>query len=276
MTLRHSFLVCSLLAAAAAHAYPPAPAHTLFGLVRDENGRALATGTAIVIVSNAAGEIVRGPVATAAEAGVNYTLQLPMDSGTLTSLYRPTALLPTAGFTLRVIRDNVSYLPIEVSRVPPTIGLPGQRTRLDLTLGIDSDNDGLPDAWEQALIDHDRSGRLRTLADVKPGDDLDGDGLTNLQEYLLGTYALDPADGLVLAILEVAGGSARLRFTVVTGRNYSIKGSTDLQTWAGQTFAVGTVTAPAVTAFRATEVTVVDVWIPLPPGGTAFYRLYAE
>jgi hypothetical protein len=160
--------------------------------------------------------------------------------------------------------------------LPPTVGLPGTRTRLDLTLGVDSDNDGLPDAWEQLLIDNDRSGRLRTLADVKPGDDFDGDGLTNYQEYLLGTYALDPLDGLALTVVEAVNGFAHLRFAVALGRTYTIKSSSDLTTWAAQSFAVGTAAGAPVTTFAATTITVQDVWVPLPPGGTAFYRLYAQ
>jgi len=48
--------------------------------------------------------------------------------------------------------------------------------------GIDSDNDGLPDAWE---LQH--WGNLRPL----PSVDSDGDGRINLEEYLAGT---DPSD----------------------------------------------------------------------------------
>lgn len=275
MKLRHTFLFLALLVSAA-HAYPPAPDHTLYGTVRDERGRVLTKGTAIVIVSTAAGEIARTPIDLTPEAGVNYTIHLPMDAGTTGSLYRPTALLPAAGFTIRVVRDQVSYVPIEVSRISPTIGAAGGRTRLDLTIGVDSDGDGLPDAWEQQLIDSDRTGKLKTLADVKPGDDLDGDGLTNYQEYLLGTYALDRIDGLALAAVEVVNGYAHLRFSVVTGRTYTIKSSTDMQAWTAQTFAVGSAAATAVASLAATEITVKDVWVPLPPGGTAFYRLYAQ
>lgn len=275
MKLRHSFLFLAL-AALVARAYPPAPDHTLYGTVRDERGRVLAKGSAIVIVSTSAGEIARAPIDLGAEAGVNYTLHLPMDTGTVGGLYRPTALLPTAGFTIRIVRDQVSYLPIEVSRIAPTIGLAGQRTRLDLTIGIDSDGDGLPDAWEQALIDSDRTGKLKTLADVKPGDDLDGDGLTNYQEYLLGTYALDRLDGVALSIVEVVNGFAHLRFSVVTGRAYSVKSSSDLQSWTPQSFSVGTADTAAVASLSATEITVKDAWVRLPPGGTAFYRLYAQ
>lgn len=276
MTFRLPILTLALLAATV-RAYPPAPDHTLYGTVRDERGRILTKGTATVILSQTGGpEIVRGPIDDTPEAGVNYLLRVPLDSGTTGSIYRPTALLPAAGFTLRVVRNNQAFVPIELSRVPPTIGQPGKRTRLDLTLGVDSDGDGLPDAWEQLLIDSDRTGRLRTLADVKPGEDLDGDGLTNYQEYLLGTYALDKVDGLTLAIVEASGGRARLRFSVVTGRTYTIRGSSDLQVWAPQSFSLGTTSAAAVTSFRATEITIVDAWVTLPPGGTAFYRLYAE
>ncbi len=275
MTLRHSFLTLALIAGAA-RAYPPAPDHTYYGTVRDERGIALAENSAVVIFSNSAGEIVRAPIAVGVEAGVNYSVSVPMDSGTLGGLYKPTALLPTAPFTIRIIRDNVVYLPLELARISPLVGAAGRRTRLDLTIGVDSDNDGIPDAWEQALIDSDRSGRLRTLADVKPGDDLDGDGLTNLQEYQLGTYALDKLDGLALEIVEVVDQRAHLRFSVVTGRNYVVKGSTDFQSWVAQSFTIGATSTAAMTSFRATEITLLDVWIPLPPGGTAFYRLYAE
>lgn len=275
MILRSSFLVLAMLASVA-RAYPPAPDYTLYGTVRDERGRILPANSAWVIVSHAAGEVVRGPVAASAAEGVNYLVRVPMDSGTVGGNYQPTAMMPTVGFTIRVLVGQMAYVPIQVSRLAPTTGLPGTNTRLDLTLGVDSDNDGLPDAWEQLLIDNDRTGRLRTLADVKPGDDFDGDGLTNYQEYLLGTYALDPLDGLALTVVEAVNGFAHLRFAVALGRTYTIKASTDLQTWQAQSFAVGTAAGALVPAFAATTVTVQDVWVPLPPGGTAFYRLYAR
>ena len=49
------FFLAAVLLGATARAYPPAPDHVLFGTVRDELGRPLAVGSAVVIVSHAAG-----------------------------------------------------------------------------------------------------------------------------------------------------------------------------------------------------------------------------
>ena len=51
---------------------------------------------------------------------------------------------------------------------------------------LDSDNDGIPDAFETA-------NRLDPLNPADASGDLDGDGFTNLQEFLAGTDPNDPA-----------------------------------------------------------------------------------
>lgn len=63
---------------------------------------------------------------------------------------------------------------------------------LTLTVAVDSDDDMLDDAWEQAVIDADPNDGIETLADVNPGDDLDGDTLSNLEEFK--TTRTDPLD----------------------------------------------------------------------------------
>ena len=65
------------------------------------------------------------------------------------------------------------------------------RTAEQIAAEADSDDDGLPDGWEQQIIDANTSDAITTLADVLPGDDYDGDGTTNAQEYATGT---DPTD----------------------------------------------------------------------------------
>jgi len=63
----------------------------------------------------------------------------------------------------------------------------------------DADDDGLLDTFEQAIIDADGGDGITTTAHVLPEDDFDGDGLTNLEEYLLGsdpTSADSNGDGI--------------------------------------------------------------------------------
>jgi len=259
-----------------AMAYPPAPDHVIFGTVRDEKGKILGIGEGIVIAYSGSTEIVRIGTNVLGDDRTNFILRIPIDSGRMGSPYKATALLPASPITFRVMIGGVANVPIEVSRIPFSVGTPGGRTRIDLTLGVATDDDGLPHAWERTLLDRDNSGRLRTLADVRPGDDSDNDGLTNLQEFLLGTYALDKLDGLALSIVAVENGRARLRFATIPGRTYSIKSSTDLNSWNSQEFSLGPASSSLQSSVTGSDITLVDVWAPLPPGGSAFYRIYAK
>lgn len=211
-------------------AYPPAPHHLLFGLVRDEFGHPLGTQNGEVILETLTGVRLKTTIVPGLRAGVNYQIEVPMDAGLTPDRYQPTALQPTLGFRLRVRIGSTDYLPIEMRADYSKLGQPAGRTRIDLTLGEDSDGDGLPDAWERALVAAS-GGRLTGLDDVRPGDDFDGDGLGNLAEYVAGTYAFDPQDGFTLSLVSAAGGAATLDFLAIRGRSYTIEGSADLGAW---------------------------------------------
>ena len=58
----------------------------------------------------------------------------------------------------------------------------------------DTDGDGLLDSWEQQLIDADPDDDLKTIEDIRPEDDFDGDGDTNLAKYDNGTSATNGDD----------------------------------------------------------------------------------
>lgn len=60
--------------------------------------------------------------------------------------------------------------------------------------GIDSDDDGLFDGFEQKIIDAVPGDAFETLADVLPGDDFDGDTLSNIEEQSRGTDPTDSED----------------------------------------------------------------------------------
>ena len=71
--------------------------------------------------------------------------------------------------------------------------------------------DEVPDAWKQALPDdpdkafYDPDNAVATLADVRPGDDYDGDGRSNLREYLDGTDPADFFNGASANIIALGG-----------------------------------------------------------------------
>jgi hypothetical protein len=258
-------------------AFPPAPHQVVYGLVRDELGNPVtATGATVLLESN--GTILASSTITAStDPGVNYRLLIPIDSGVTADLYKPSALVPTVPFRIRVKIGNTTYLPIEMTGTSALIAQPGKSARVDLTLGVDSDGDGLPDAWERALIRALGKPGL-TLADIRPGDDADGDGLTNLQEYLAGTYAFDPADGFALTLNSIDGGRPKLEFTAIRGRSYTIEGSTDMRGWTALSFVVPAEGAQAANrnAYYSTDTRILRVAVgPFPDAIAApkFFRL---
>jgi hypothetical protein len=242
-------------------AFPPAPHQEVYGLVRDELGNPVtATGATVLLEANGT-ILASGTIGASSEPGVNYRLLIPIDSGATADLYKPSALVPTVPFRIRVKIGNVTYLPIEMSGASALVAQPGKSARVDLTLGEDSDGDGLPDAWERQLIRALGKPGL-TLADIRPGDDADGDGLTNLQEYLAGTYAFDPKDGFALALKGLSSGTAQLEFTVIHDRSYTIEGALTPQgPWTQIPFLIpaeGT-SAAQHTAYFATDVRLLQV-----------------
>jgi hypothetical protein len=107
---------------------------------------------------------------------------------------------------------------------------------VDLTLGEDTDGDGLPDAWERMMI---QSGKLNmTLDQFGPASRLNGNPLTVMEAYVAGTYAWDPKDGFRLDILSREGGLPVLEFMTLRGRSYTISASSDLMAWRDATFVV--------------------------------------
>ena len=84
----------------------------------------------------------------------------------------------------------------------------------------DSDNDGMPDAWEQLY------GLIVGVNDAAA--DLDGDGVSNLNEYLSGTLPNDPNS--YLRLLIVGAGPALLQFNAGDGRTYTIEYKNTLTT----------------------------------------------
>ncbi len=96
-----------------------------------------------------------------------------------------------------------------------------------LMVFVDGDGDRMADWWEMAYFG--------TLARDGSGD-YDGDGMTDLQEYIAGTDPTDPTSYLKVDKISVTG-SATLQFVAVSNRTYSVQYKDDLANSAWQKLA---------------------------------------
>ncbi|MCX8108647.1 MAG: fibronectin type III domain-containing protein [Verrucomicrobiae bacterium] len=94
------------------------------------------------------------------------------------------------------------------------------------TWGWDDNGDGLPDDWQVAYWGEQVSSWPR--ADV----DSDGDGVSNLNEFLAGTNPLDKSSVLKMQVRPTAAGSGVLvEWNAVQGSVYRVQSSIDLKQW---------------------------------------------
>ncbi len=272
-----SLLILAL--ALTAHAFPPALPHTIYGMARDEYGNPLGTNATIVLTTST-GVILKATVDTDLEPGVNYRLTVPLDAGVRTDAYRGDAVNSTVPFRIKVSLNNTLLLPIEMSGDYSLMGQPGKQTRIDLTLGEDTNGNGLPDAWELAMIS--ARGWNLTLANLRTNNMPGGGGVSLMQEYIAGTYAFEDDTGLNIKIARFDNGAPVIEFMAVRGRTYTIVGSADLKTWSTVSFKAdmtdpntGLVQAQTVDNYESTTVKLMQVTVPAPASGPQplFFKL---
>jgi len=266
------WLVSFGMAAAFASAFPPAPHYTVFGNVRDEFGVLLSDGGGNVVFYRGGNELARNPVAKVENYDYNYQIRLRLDMARAgTATYTSLATNLGAAFTIAVEIGGVLHYPIEVTTAR-TVGNPADRRRLDLTLGQDTDGDGLPDAWEQQQLFYAQL-PLEDLWRVTPDGDMNGDGIANVVKYVALTYGSDVEETFFLNIVEMTRSRATLEFFTLTNKVYHLEKSTDLVNWTPVAFRVGNDPNP-VTSYTGTAVGVWTCSVEVQPGETkVFYRL---
>ncbi len=147
---------------------------------------------------------------------------------------------PDAGFVPFILAEKIAYAPVspwpegalDPSRSLQRVsvggfgneprnwgeGVPTPGRATVVVVDLDTDKDGMPDHWERAN-GFDPAGASDASADA------DGDGMTNLQEYLAGTDARSRQSALRLTWALAATGSVFLEFTAQPGKGYSIERS---------------------------------------------------
>lgn len=258
-----------------AHAFPPAPYYTLYGMVRDQVGQTITAEGAEVILLKGGVEVGRTPI-TSSRLDQSYELNLRIDQNRSgTTFYTEKAVAAQGLFSLVVSMNGELFYPIEVSG-NLTAGKGGERVNLDLTLGEDKDKDGLPDVWEawqlyQAGLYPDENGEW-DLSLIDPNGDFDKDGQSNLLEYIAGTFAGDATETFGLTIKEKLPESVRFEFYGITGKVYTIESSPDMKTWTRVAFAVG-VPGAGSNAHQASDVGIVSAFTTPRFATSEFYRL---
>ncbi|MFO1528571.1 MAG: FG-GAP-like repeat-containing protein [Kiritimatiellia bacterium] len=160
-----------------------------------------------------------------------------------------------AGFPNRVILPSGTGFSLTLSKPGFTNGVAAISTPLNgvlnlgrLTLGAtDSDNDGLPDAWEMAMF-----GNLAQTATSNP----DGDAFTTLDEFKAGTHPNQGGSELKLVEPTISGDTVTLTWPAVATRRYKIRSAA---TPSGPWTEVADLNPPVISAGMASWTT------PAPP-----------
>ncbi|MEM9481268.1 MAG: hypothetical protein AAGA58_16585, partial [Verrucomicrobiota bacterium] len=257
-------------------AFPPAPYYTIYGIVRDQVGQTVTAEGASVILLKGGEEIARTAIDGNSRLDQNYELAIRLDQNRFgTALYSERAVEAQGLFSLAVDLNGALFYPIEVSG-SLTAGMGGERVRLDLNLGEDSDLDGLPDVWEewqlyQAGHYPDEFGNWAIDLLSKNGD-FDRDGQSDWMEYVAGTFAGDATERFKLDIKEKNATHVRFEFYAIIGKTYTIERTTDLRTWSRIPFSIGAAESGSNT-YVASEVGIVTAFTEVSTSGNEQFRL---
>lgn len=246
-------------------------------MVRDQVGQTVTAEGAVIVLLKSGVEIGRAPISPVAGLDQNYELSVRIDQNRSgTTLYTDKAVEAQGAYSLAVDMNGSRFYPIEVAG-NLTAGKGGERVRLDLNLGEDSDGDGLPDVWEQWQLYQagyypDGNGNWPIHLIDRNGD-FDGDGQSNGLEYVAGTFAGDATEKFGLEIKEKGETSVRFEFFAITGKTYTIERSTDVETWTRVPFSISAPAAGSLT-HTATDVAIISAFTTTAPGETKeFFRL---
>ena len=201
--------------------------YTFVGRVVNWEGKVQGTGAGIVIrVKNASGRLLAKTETFSSDATpYNFRLSVPV------------ATAPADGCAVtgdRLVFEIVDATGASYPNVVPeakcVVGRSGGLCRLDINLSTDSDGDGVPEQYIEAI-----SGYMWESGHYvwEPDADWDGDGVSNKDEYKAGTNPFLAEDYFRIKALEAlaeagAEGFFPISFFAYPGRTYGVRATESL------------------------------------------------
>ncbi len=216
------FIILHLAFIISSPAGMPQPGVVYYGQASDEYGWPYSQD-AVAVLKVDGREVDRYTIDGDISPGVNFSLHAFVDDGDGT-LFHEQATLQGDDVEIIIRVGGVDMAIISGVDVP-VVSAPGDTHRIWVTAGTDSAGDGVSDAWKEELASLS-GGRYATGADVIMHEDLDGDGMSNMQEYLSGTLAFYAEDFLGFEhVIQMMGDRLLLDFFTVPGKVYRLVGS---------------------------------------------------
>lgn len=150
---------------------------------------------------------------------------------------------------------------------PAILGTSASTTRsasITLNIPVDSDDDGIPDGWMWTYFGHPTG---QASDNSLATNDADGDGMSNLAEYLCGTNPTNASSYLHFTSAQPTNNGVALAWTDVGGKSYVVQATN------GPTNTFADI-SPIITALGSGE-SVTNYFDPNTPtnSSTRFYRI---
>ncbi len=260
-----------LLLASFSSAGVPSPMFVFYGEARDTYGWPYQNGAAVVVARAGTNEVARYTVRDGLIAGVNFGLFIHLQDVRSNVTYWSQAVSPGQPVTISVLANNVEQPLVEGVRTF-IVGHAGSFSNVNMTVGTDVDGDGLPDAWEQEILYVNSDPRYQSIWDIKPNDDYDGDGASNVDEFRAGTFAFLSTDYLFAEeFRRAAGDRTSLQFLSVPGKAYGVDQSAALNRAAWSAASYG---FTASDALRTGQFAGTGDWMTLYPLSTNRFNVF--
>lgn len=197
----------------------PAPSLTFYGMLVDEFGWPYANNVTVTV--SAGGLVVLSKsLHPAAGKNYNFIFRVPYDTGVVE--YSSASV--TLGDVIDITLSAADTGKVLIHRTITVMVPPGTVLNVNLSSGTDSVGDGLPDElrywiWQSLGL----PGPFDPKA-IKAGDDSDGDGVSNLDEFLAGTDPANASDVFTVSLTDSGVPAVgQLTFFSVPGKTYQVQ-----------------------------------------------------